>query len=62
MIAGHFTAVLDGGDGNDVLDGRSSQYLQSVDGGAGDDTIYTDMDPTTVTNVAKETIRFTPPT
>jgi Ca2+-binding RTX toxin-like protein len=41
LIAGYYTGVLDGGDGNDILDGRSSQYLQEVDGGSGDDIIYT---------------------
>jgi Ca2+-binding RTX toxin-like protein len=41
LIAGYYTSVLDGGDGNDIVDGRNSQYLQSVIGGAGDDVLYT---------------------
>jgi Ca2+-binding RTX toxin-like protein len=40
LIAGYYTSVLDGGDGNDILDGRASEYLNEIDGGAGDDTIY----------------------
>jgi len=39
LIAGYYTAVLDGGDGNDTLDGSPSAYLQEIDGGAGNDTI-----------------------
>uniref|UniRef100_UPI0025D4FEF1 calcium-binding protein n=1 Tax=uncultured Sphingomonas sp. TaxID=158754 RepID=UPI0025D4FEF1 len=42
LVAGYYTGVLDGGDGDDVVDGRGSQYLQLVEGGAGDDTLYTD--------------------
>ena len=41
LTAGYYTGVLDGGDGNDIVDGRGSQYLQAVYGGAGDDTLYT---------------------
>lgn len=41
LVAGYYTGVLYGGDGNDIVDGRNSQYLQRVDGGAGDDTLYT---------------------
>jgi Ca2+-binding RTX toxin-like protein len=41
LVAGYYTGTLFGGDGNDIVDGRGSQYLQSVDGGAGDDTLYT---------------------
>jgi len=41
LTAGYYTGVLYGEDGNDVLDGRGSQYLQRVDGGAGDDILYT---------------------
>ena len=43
LIAGYYTKVLDGGDGNDIVDGRNGQYLDEVDGGAGDDTLYTDL-------------------
>jgi Ca2+-binding RTX toxin-like protein len=41
LVAGYYTGTLWGGDGNDIVDGRGSQYLQLVDGGAGDDTLYT---------------------
>jgi Ca2+-binding RTX toxin-like protein len=41
LVAGYYTGTLFGGDGDDVVDGRGSQYLQSVDGGAGNDTLYT---------------------
>jgi Ca2+-binding RTX toxin-like protein len=41
LVAGYETGTLDGGDGNDIVDGRNSQYLQRVYGGAGDDTLYT---------------------
>jgi Ca2+-binding RTX toxin-like protein len=41
LTAGYYTAVLDGGDGNDTVDGRNSQYLQAVYGGSGNDTLYT---------------------
>ena len=42
LVAGSFTAWLFGGDGNDLLDGRASSNLIHIDGGSGDDTIYTD--------------------
>jgi Ca2+-binding RTX toxin-like protein len=41
LVAGYYTGYMDGGDGNDTIDGRLSQYLQAVIGGAGDDTLYT---------------------
>jgi Ca2+-binding RTX toxin-like protein len=41
LVAGYYTGSLFGGDGNDIVDGRPSQYLFTVDGGAGNDTIYT---------------------
>lgn len=41
VLAGYYTAYLDGGDGDDIVDGRGSQYLQAVIGGAGDDILYT---------------------
>lgn len=41
LLAGYYTGVLDGGEGNDIVDGRGSQYLQAVYGGGGDDTLYT---------------------
>jgi len=50
LIAGYYTAVMDGGDGNDIVDGRNSQYLREVDGGAGDDTIYTNPNTFAVAN------------
>jgi Ca2+-binding RTX toxin-like protein len=40
VIAGHATYLVDGGNGNDILDGRHATYLNSIEGGAGDDTIY----------------------
>jgi Ca2+-binding RTX toxin-like protein len=40
IIAGQETFFIDGGDGNDFLDGRESVYLDGIDGGSGDDTIY----------------------
>jgi Ca2+-binding RTX toxin-like protein len=41
LVAGYYTGTLFGGDGNDIVDGRNSGYLQAVDGGAGDDVLYT---------------------
>jgi Ca2+-binding RTX toxin-like protein len=41
LQAGYYTGVLYGEDGNDIVDGRGSQYLQRVDGGNGDDVLYT---------------------
>ncbi len=41
LIAGPRTTWLDGGDGDDVLDGRFSENLQMVAGGAGNDTLTT---------------------
>jgi Ca2+-binding RTX toxin-like protein len=41
LTAGKYTVLLAGGDGNDIVDGRNSQYLQEVNGGAGDDILYT---------------------
>ena len=41
LLAGYYTGYIDGDDGNDTVDGRLSQYLQAVIGGAGDDTLYT---------------------
>ncbi|MBV9526954.1 calcium-binding protein, partial [Sphingomonas sp.] len=41
LIAGYYTGTLDGGDGDDIVDGRNSQYLNAVLGGAGNDTLYT---------------------
>ncbi len=46
----YFTALIDGGVGNDVLDGRNSQYLQEVDGGDGNDTIYTNANTFAIAN------------
>jgi Ca2+-binding RTX toxin-like protein len=51
LNAGYYTVLLDGGDGNDIVDGRgSAYYLQQANGGAGDDIIYTNMGPNTVAN------------
>jgi Ca2+-binding RTX toxin-like protein len=41
LWADYKTWTLDGGDGDDVVDGRSSGYLHGVYGGAGNDTLYT---------------------
>lgn len=41
LVAGYYTGTLFGGDGNDIVDGRGSQYLQSVSGDNGNDTLYT---------------------
>ena len=41
LTAGYYTGTMLGDDGNDVVDGRGSQYLQLVAGGAGNDTLYT---------------------
>jgi Ca2+-binding RTX toxin-like protein len=43
LVGGYGTYVLDGGDGNDTVDGRACYYLARVDGGAGDDTLYTNL-------------------
>ncbi len=49
ITAGYYTSFIDGGDGNDVLDGRLSQYVHTVLGGAGDDLIYANPDTGTRT-------------
>jgi Ca2+-binding RTX toxin-like protein len=41
LKAGYYTGAMYGGDGDDVVDGRASQYLNIVEGGAGADTLYT---------------------
>ncbi|MDT8759321.1 hypothetical protein MZO42_11485 [Sphingomonas psychrotolerans] len=41
VIADYRANGIFGGAGNDFLDGRGSQYLQMLDGGDGDDTLYT---------------------
>jgi Ca2+-binding RTX toxin-like protein len=41
LVAGYYTSSMFGGDGNDIVDGRQSGYLNVVDGGAGNDTLYT---------------------
>jgi Ca2+-binding RTX toxin-like protein len=41
LVGDYYTRDMYGDDGNDIVDGRSSQYLNRVDGGAGDDTLYT---------------------
>lgn len=40
LTAGYYTWILDGGDGDDIVDGRPSQYLNYVYGGAGNDIVY----------------------
>lgn len=41
LYASYYTAILDGGAGDDLVDGRGSQYLDKVIGGDGNDTLYT---------------------
>jgi Ca2+-binding RTX toxin-like protein len=50
IIAGYYTSYIDGGDGNDDLDGRLSQYAQTILGGAGDDLIRANSGTGTRTN------------
>ena len=40
LTAGYYTWTMDGGDGDDIVDGRNSGYIHSVIGGAGNDTLY----------------------
>nr|NUR36741.1 hypothetical protein [Sphingomonas sp.] len=40
LIGSYYSALLDGGDGTDIVDGRNSLYLRGVYGGAGDDIVY----------------------
>jgi Ca2+-binding RTX toxin-like protein len=40
VIAGYSTWLIDGGAGDDTLDGRNSAYLDEIQGGDGNDTIY----------------------
>jgi len=40
LVAGYRTVFLDGGDGNDIVDGRYSYSLEEVKGGAGNDIVY----------------------
>jgi len=40
LIASYYTPFIYGGDGNDIVDGRNSQYLRALYGGTGDDTMY----------------------
>jgi Ca2+-binding RTX toxin-like protein len=40
LTAGYYTDDLYGDDGDDLVDGRLSQYLTRVDGGPGNDTLY----------------------
>ncbi|MBC7768659.1 MAG: VCBS repeat-containing protein, partial [Phycisphaerales bacterium] len=40
LVGDYHTSEIHGGDGNDIVDGRNSQYLRIVDGGDGDDTVY----------------------
>lgn len=43
LRAGYYTALIDGGNGNDIVDGRASYYLSEVLGGNGNDTLYTNV-------------------
>jgi Ca2+-binding RTX toxin-like protein len=40
VVAGHATAFIDGGDGDDVIDARAAAQLALILGGAGNDTIH----------------------
>jgi Ca2+-binding RTX toxin-like protein len=44
LTAGPNTYYISGGDGNDLLDGRASGHLNVLDGGAGNDTLYADVE------------------
>ena len=39
LVAGYYTYALEGGDGDDLVDGRNSQYLKEVNGDGGNDVI-----------------------
>ena len=41
LTAGYYTGSLYGDDGDDILDARPGQYMFILDGGAGNDTLYT---------------------
>lgn len=41
ITAGYYTSYIDGGDGNDTLDARLSQYAHTILGGNGDDLVQT---------------------
>ena len=43
VTAGYYTGTIYGEAGDDLLDGRGSQYLMRVDGGDGNDTLYTSI-------------------
>ncbi len=45
LIAGHFTQFIWGGDGNDFIDGRISEQLNSIYGEGGDDVLYGNNSP-----------------
>lgn len=40
IIAGVPTWLIDGGDGDDYIDSSKSQYMRTINGGAGNDVIY----------------------
>jgi Ca2+-binding RTX toxin-like protein len=50
LTAGYYTGSLFGDEGDDFVDGRPSQYLFLVEGGAGNDTLYSSSGPTAVVN------------
>ena len=56
VTAGYYTQFIDGGDGNDTLDGRNSQYLNLITGGAGNDTIYSNSIATVSGGAGSDTI------
>jgi len=50
LTAGYYTGSLFGDAGDDVVDGRPSQYLSVVDGGDGNDTLYTNSNTSSAAN------------
>lgn len=47
ITAGYYTSYIDGGDGNDTLDARLSQYAHTILGGNGDDLVQTSANTNT---------------
>ena len=56
VTAGYYTQYIDGGDGDDTLDGRGSQYLSYISGGAGNDTLYGSVTATLSGGAGNDTI------
>ena len=47
LVAGYYTRTIDGGTGDDYLDGRPGSYLNAIFGGDGNDTIFTNANDST---------------